>query len=329
MRSWIEDALDLLEREPRIALISVVAVAGSAPREAGAKMLVTATGERGTIGGGTLEHTCIAQARALLARPDEMSRAQDYPLGPLLGQCCGGRVRVALEVLTPADRTWLVEAATQETHGRPYQLILPLRGERRVMRGWPTDTTQPMVMLRDDTGSTLPPESRQTWTQRAEFVRPTSRRILLIGGGHVGAALAQIFRQLPTHLTWIDPRPLEQDDGAAMGGARLSPDPVRDVGAAAPNAVFLVMTHSHALDFDLVAAVLRRGDSLYCGVIGSKTKRQRFLNRLAQSGFTEAQRAQLVCPIGNVGLVGKEPSVIALAVATEIMLRFEAHEADG
>ena len=322
MRVWPEEALDLLAREPRVALVTVVAVAGSAPREAGAKMLVTANDASGTIGGGALEHTCIEQARAMLRREEERARAQDYPLGPLLGQCCGGRVRVALEVLSGADNDWLSAAALFEEHGEEYRLTLPLNGDaRRAEAGWAA-ATEAGVTLLDSAGEVV--DGKKAWSSRVEFVRPHPRRILLIGGGHVGAALAALLRQLPVHVSWIDPRP--DEDGAALNGAALVADPVRAVAEAPAHTAFLIMTHSHAMDFDLVAAVLRRDDALYCGVIGSKTKRQRFLNRLAQAGLSEEQRARLVCPIGNIGLAGKEPGVIALAVAAEMMLLFEAHE---
>lgn len=76
-------------------LIEIVAVSGSAPRGPGAAMLVSASAEEGTIGGGALEWMAIAAAREMLAR-GEAAREIDQPLGPELGQCCGGRVRLRL-----------------------------------------------------------------------------------------------------------------------------------------------------------------------------------------------------------------------------------------
>jgi xanthine dehydrogenase accessory factor len=327
MRVWVDEALHLLGREPRLALVSVVEAAGSAPREAGAKMLVTPDTAFGTIGGGALEHTCIAQARTMLGRPGEKARAQDYPLGPLLGQCCGGRVRIALDILTPSDCAWLETAAALEARGEVYQLTMPIgAASREVTAGWPPEISNPSVALLDETGAVLETPSRKAWRNRIEFARPHVRNVLLIGGGHVGAALASMLRQLPLQLDWIDSRS-EGDEAGALNGARLSIDPVSDVTRAPRNSVFLIMTHSHALDFDLLAATLRRGDALYCGVIGSKTKRQRFTNRLAKAGFSETERGGFICPIGAARLAGKEPAMIALAVAMEIMQCFEAHEA--
>lgn len=330
MHSWMHEALLRLDRGAFCVLVSIAGVAGSAPREAGAKMVVGADDFWGTIGGGALEHVCIDQARAFLSKPEERARAQDYPLGPLLGQCCGGKVRIALERLGLEDRDWLENARTLERDGIDYHLVLPLHdGPRAAIAGWPDGLTAPGVILLGQDGAVLSLQHKGKWASRIEAVRPYARRVSVLGGGHVGAALANILKTLPVQLDWVESR--ESPDAAGLkdagyGGARLSDDPVQVVRFAAPNTAFVILTHSHSLDFDLVAAALSRNDALYVGVIGSKTKRQRFLSRLETAGLTEAQRAQMVCPIGAIGLSSKEPSVIALAVAAELMQKFEAAE---
>lgn len=72
---------------------------GSTPREAGAWMLVSATAMIGTIGGGQLEYIALDNARQLL-RNGEKTRNLDVPLGPEIGQCCGGRVGLNLQYVT-------------------------------------------------------------------------------------------------------------------------------------------------------------------------------------------------------------------------------------
>jgi len=325
MHSWMREALMRLDHAAPCVLVSIAGVAGSAPREAGAKMIVGAADFWGTIGGGALEHVCIEQARALLAKSTDRARAQDYPLGPLLGQCCGGKVRIALERLGEGDRDWLETACALDKDCVDYHLVLPLLdGVREAIAGWPSNQSEPGVVLLGADGSALGLLHREKWVSRVEAVRPRARRVCLLGGGHVGAALANVLKTLPVHLDWVESR--EGAEGGGHGGARLSDDPVQEVRFAAPNTAFVILTHSHALDFDLVAAALKRNDALYVGVIGSKTKRQRFLNRLETAGLSEEQRAHMVCPIGAIGLSSKEPSVIALAVATELMLKFEAAE---
>jgi len=326
----MQEALIRLDRGAPCVLVSIAGVAGSAPREPGAKMIVGADDVWGTIGGGALEYVCIDQARAFMSRGEERAWAQDYPLGPLLGQCCGGKVRIALERLGAEDRDWLETARAFDKDGLDYHFVLPLQGgKREAIAGWPSGAVEAGVVLLDESGAALPTQHKDKWASRIETVRPYARRICLLGGGHVGAALANILKMLPVQLDWVESR--ESPDaagsrGAGHGGARLSDDPVREVRFAAPSTAFVILTHSHALDFDLTAAALKRNDALYVGVIGSKTKRQRFLNRLEAAGLSEAQRARMTCPIGAVGLSSKEPSVIALAVAAELMLKFEAAE---
>ena len=79
------------------------------------------------------------------------------------------------------------------------------------------------------------------------------------------------------------------------------------------------MTHSHAMDFEICDRILRRGDARYCGLIGSRSKRRRFEKRFRQQGMTEAQIAELVCPIGVDGISGKKPAEIAVAAAAEVL----------
>ena len=90
MADWIGAARAALAEGPA-ALVTILATEGSAPRRPGARMVVTEGGLAGTIGGGRLEHLSAAQARAILGQAPGSWRVQDYPLGPMLGQCCGGR----------------------------------------------------------------------------------------------------------------------------------------------------------------------------------------------------------------------------------------------
>src|ERR687890_823564 len=119
MDDWTQHAREALLQGP-VALVTILATEGSAPRGPGARMVVTEAGLAGSIGGGALEHQAIAQARAMLALPPGSWRIQDYPLGPLLGQCCGGRVRLLVEHL----------AEVPEDEG-PFETTLSDRVERR------------------------------------------------------------------------------------------------------------------------------------------------------------------------------------------------------
>ncbi len=146
----------------------------------------------------------------------------------------------------------------------------------------------------------------------------------LFGGGHVGRAVVQVFANLPMQLTWVDSR--DQIFPADLpGNVRCEhSDPVHAaVADLLPQSRVLIMSFSHAEDLDVVAACLARqrarGDLPFVGLIGSKTKWASFRQRLQARGFTEAELAHITCPIGVPGIVGKEPEVIAVAVAAQIL----------
>src|SRR5262245_20442038 len=116
MKTW---ALVLVatEKHGSCAMVSVTATQGSAPRDAGARLIVTPEGFHGTIGGGTLEWRAIAAAQAMLGR-GAATRVTSHALGPELGQCCGGRVQLATEVFDTSNLDMLRNLAAREAHGR-------------------------------------------------------------------------------------------------------------------------------------------------------------------------------------------------------------------
>ena len=246
-------------------LVTVQDTQGSVPREAGAWMAVFADAVVGTIGGGHLEHDAIGRARALLAGQAGDFDAR-YPLGPSLGQCCGGVVHLHFEKIGRAEGTALVRRL--QAHLAP---------------------------------------------------------LALFGGGHVGRALVQVLARLPFAVTWIDSRdeifPADVPDNVQCEHS----DPVQAaVADLAPHSRVLVMSFSHAEDLDIIAACLKRlrdhGDLAYVGLIGSKTKWATFRHRLEERGFRKQELAQITCPIGIPGVAGKEPEVIAVAVAAQLLL---------
>ncbi len=156
----------------------------------------------------------------------------------------------------------------------------------------------------------------------AGWAAPAPRFTLQIyGAGHVGRAIVKLLEGIACRVQWIDERDGEfPRDASAPHIERLCVEPVQaEVAAAPPGAFFLVLTHSHALDQAITEAVLRRGDFGFLGLIGSQTKRARFLNRMAERGIAPAALARLTCPIGLPGISGKEPEVIAVAVVAQLL----------
>jgi len=91
------------------------------------------------------------------------------------------------------------------------------------------------------------------------------------------------------------------------------------VAQATAGAHHLVLTHSHELDLRITEAILRRGDFGFLGLIGSKTKRERFVRRFEARGIAPEVIARLICPIGIDGIVGKQPEVIAVAAVAQVL----------
>jgi xanthine dehydrogenase accessory factor len=161
-----------------------------------------------------------------------------------------------------------------------------------------------------------------------EVMRPKGLRLTLFGAGHVGRALVGVLAGVPAHIDWVDSR-ADQFPAELPGNVvrHLTEDYEAKVDDAATGGFFLVMTHSHGIDLEVVEAVLRRGDFAYLGLIGSATKRARFERQLKSRGLTDKHLGRLTCPIGIEGIGGKAPGVIAVAVAAEILREHDQHMA--
>jgi xanthine dehydrogenase accessory factor len=138
--------------------------------------------------------------------------------------------------------------------------------------------------------------------------------VVLFGAGHVGKEVARILERLPCRLTWVDPRP-EQFPAESKARVVIEEEPAWMVDEAPPGAFYLVMTHSHALDLELVERILRRADYRFVGLIGSETKAAKFRARLARRGIDSAP---LVCPIG-LFKSGKHPAEVAISAVAQLL----------
>jgi xanthine dehydrogenase accessory factor len=230
-------------------VIEVLETRGSAPRDAGTRMWVNATGARGTIGGGNLEYTALKIAREMLLSGEAL-RERRFALGDSLGQCCGGAVTL-----------------------------------------------------------------RFTLSNEAQADEPLFD-VVLFGAGHVGKEVARILERLPCRLTWVDPRP-EVFPASVNAKVVIEEEPAWMVDEAPAGAYYLVMTHSHALDLEIVERALKRNDFAFLGLIGSETKAAKFRLRLRQKNIP-AER--LVCPIGLVK-AGKHPAEVAVSAVAQLLER--------
>jgi len=304
---WITQALTSVRDGELLAMVSVVGAQGSTPRELGARMLVWPDRFTGTIGGGSLERQGLEQARKLLAQGTRRHALQDYPLGPLLGQCCGGHVRLLVERVDAQSLDWLEPAAAART---PFALTARFEagGMRRLVGGpGPHGSDSPRTPIA---------EVRCL----SETIRPALPRLAIFGAGHVGQAVARAFGPLPFHLDWLASREDLRPEAGGTQATILSEDELEEAVEAAPAGTMVaIFTHSHDLDYRLARAALRRPDLGYVGLIGSRTKRTRFERRFRDDGLGDAELARLTCPIGIAELKSKEPAVIAVGLAAQLL----------
>ncbi len=315
MSNWLDSAIALLEAGTPCALVTIVEAQGSTPREAGTKMLVHHGGSADSIGGGHLELKAMEQARAMLAGGAMPPAVTAFPLGPSLGQCCGGHVRVMVERLDASSLAWL---RAWQNAGSSDRLVTSLADGSKVIETArrPEESGEQIQLLKG-------PDGQPCYV--AERMTSNVQDLYLFGAGHVGRALVHVLSGLPYRIRWFDERtemfPASLPDSVTI---EQSADPRRDVAAAPPGALFLIMTHSHMLDFDICEQVLRRGDFSFLGLIGSATKRATFERRLKLRGHTEAAIRRLVCPIGLTAITGKAPAAVAISVAGQLLSLAEA-----
>jgi xanthine dehydrogenase accessory factor len=258
---WLRAVRQLrANREPGV-LVTVTEVRGHAPREAGAKMVVSREACWGSVGGGNLEATAIARSRELISSGAAEPEIREMQLNPHARtehgrQCCGGFVRLLLE---------------------------------------------PLV------------------------ARPV---VALFGIGHVGYELARILSRLPIQLLLVDSRAEQLDrvrladviDGRADVSIHHTLLGEQVLEQLPGGAHVVIMTHDHAEDYALCDAVLRLRQPLgSIGLIGSSVKWARFQAQLAAAGHSAESIGLITCPIGQPGITGRDPAVIAIAVAAALL----------
>jgi len=249
MSDWLDTLLQLRAAGTPAVVVTVASTKGSAPREAGTKMIVTPTDVHGTIGGGHLEHKAIAIARDQLAA----GRASDMPLrrlplGASLGQCCGGLVNLLFEPLAQ-DAPWLDAVANARRGGHDSVVVTAIDGDTTLdklvvtreqvtgsldanldraasalARALLADGGEPRlatigVDCHSREGGNQVSSAERRWapacagatrtTLFLEPIRATDFDIVLFGAGHVGRALVRTLAELPCRITWVDERETE------------------------------------------------------------------------------------------------------------------------
>lgn len=251
--TWLEACQWLEQHGEAYCIATIVAEAGSVPRENGSKMVISTHTQFDTLGGGNLERQVIKVARKLLDDKQKGVSIERFSLTADLQQCCGGAVQVMFESIN----------------------------------------------------CQLP-------------------KVIIYGAGHVSQALCSILQQLPCHLSVIDNRHDWVEQVTATGVKAYQHDfPIKTVNNLDAKSIVLIMTHDHALDFDLAKLAIERACFPYIGLIGSQGKKQRFEFRLKEQLSDPSLLEQLTCPIGLAGIQGKLPMQVAVSVSAQLMVLFE------
>jgi xanthine dehydrogenase accessory factor len=307
---------DTIDRHGLAGLVSVIDVDGSTPREAGARLVVQPDGGFfGTIGGGRLEFEAIAAVRAALAKGRGRAEFRNWPLGPNLGQCCGGRVRTLTETFDARDAATVRRLADAEQSGA-FVTMSRVGDDDRIAR-----------VVAPHAGADAPTHAVKRGFETTGFREQfgeTTTPVILFGAGHVGRAVVLALAPLPFAVRWIDSRPDQFPHYVPPNVVTVRTDDAEGELAEAPcDAMVVVMTHAHPLDFDITVAALRRNAFDFIGLIGSETKRARLVTFARQMGVTAAQLDRLTCPIGIPQIKGKEPAVIAASLAAQLLILTE------
>ena len=212
MNEWIDELADATAAGERVVVVTVAGIRGSAPREVGAKMIVTATETLGTIGGGQLEYQCTRLAFDML-QGDEQASMRKFPLGTAMGQCCGGVVDILFEPLASGLPAWLQDL--RALHGQRVPAVMATRIGHAAQKCVITATNIFGASAAEigievigraryglDTGRIV--HRSDDWF--LELVVGSDLNIAVFGAGHVGSAVVQALSALDCNIRWVDSR---------------------------------------------------------------------------------------------------------------------------
>ena len=343
-----------LQREGRpYAVATVVRTVGSTPQVVGAKMLIDDLGRiYGTLGGGCVEGDAFAEAKRILDQGG--SSLREYELTEELawdtGLVCGGTMWIHIEpgsaALTVGERDLLADVLAASSTGTPIALATLLRksgrdlvpaGRLYVERDGGSGGTLGDPAL-DERARTLATRALQAGTARTMAIDDASEllvepiiakpHLVVVGGGHVGLALARLAHGLDYDVTVIDDRPeFASPERFPAGVEVVRADMVEALGALSIgwNAFVVVATRGHKLDAQCLRAAIGTR-ARYVGLLGSKRKTILIERMLREEGLPEDRIRSVHAPVG-LDLGGRTPAEIALSVLAEISL--ERHGGTG
>ena len=334
---------EFLARGERVALCTILRLAGSGPRRAGAKMLVREVGgSLGTVGGGVLEVKTTTWALEALRNGRALCRplALDLQQASDEGMTCGGEVEVLVEplegnapaardffgqvlgVLTRGEHGWLAMAISRKDPDVVTEHFLVVGG-RSVASLSASDHTLPEDLL------LAPDPATPSLVERGAvryFLEPLTLPITVyvFGGGHIAASLVPLCHLLGFQTVVVDDRADVAFRERFPQATRLVVVPSFDhalaessIGPIGKDSYMVIVTRGHGGDQAILRQALRCLPG-YIGMIGSQRKRQLIFDQLSSEGFTADDLARVVCPIG-LPIGAETPEEIAVSIAAQIV----------
>lgn len=331
MKNLFETLARTMDQGQDAVLVTIVASSGSAPRGAGARMLVSRAGRLcGTIGGGAVEYKSEQLAREILQ--EQGSRRERFRLFRNevedLGMVCGGQVDVYFRYIPAGDKavrslidaasavfaalepSWLITEITEGCGG-----TLSIYGQRSGLLGAPV----PEEVL---AGLGVRPVQCQVGDRvfySEKLLQPG--RVYIFGGGHIAQALAPVLLGAGFACTVLDDRPDFAAPERFPGADTVLLEDVSDISAVTagfhPDDYVCIMTRGHKDDM-LIQRQVMRSPAGYIGVIGSAKKQRAVKEQILASGFTEADFAKVVSPIG-LDIGAETPAELAISIAAQLI----------
>jgi len=259
----LKKIIDANNYKKEIIKAKLISTEGSVPRDTGTFMLITSKYLFGSIGGGQLEYSVIQKAKKFLNEKEiKNNEIINIPLGPSIGQCCGGYAQVMI---------------TKYDNG-----IQSLENEK--------------------------------------FITNKLDNLYIFGAGHVGRELSSKSVDLDFNVHLIDSRNeyLKRQNEKIIIPI-FTKFPWMLVKNLPKKSYYIVLTHSHDYDFKIINEILNLNTFQFIGLIGSKTKRKRFSNRLIKLGHNQYLINKIECPIGLKNITSKKPGEIAISIIARLL----------
>jgi xanthine dehydrogenase accessory factor len=339
VREIIKEAIGLLEKGQGFALATVVEQNRSAPRSAGARMVVTRDGAViGTVGGGALEAKVQKVAVEVLNNRKAEVIFFNLTAGDSsgMGMICGGDARVLVDYVDPGDpvcltlyrelaaalergdRAWLVTLLPSDEEVRPGRTFLVR--DNGTTAGIPGDVAEG---LRDLLAEVRGCGAFTYLERRRAVIDPTVNRwtALIFGAGHVGKSLVPVLSSVEFRTVILDDRQEfvnRERFGLADQIVHLDSFEEAFKGVTVDERSYIIiLTRGHLHDRTVLRQALRT-KAAYIGMIGSRTKRDLTYQALLDEGFTKADLERVRSPIG-LSIKAETPAEIAVSIAAELI----------